>query len=242
MFDVLGRAHQFVDELERATQTAYDNVDRVVQTILPAVGGSWPVWNYGYDIYGNQLTSTDPEGNVHTTQFDNQHRAATRIAPVINLNIPLIESIVDDSPTTTSEFTFTGPGPWTQVTGSGHDTDYHPIAAGTGDNAATWTFNNLLPSRQYEVFITWNEDVSAATNSTFTVLDGAASEGQFVIDQTVAPVAHDTGEGSDWQSLGMFSLSSTTLEVTLSDVVATHYSHLIVERSATQEGMLLVLR
>ena len=89
-------------------------------------------------------------------------------------------------------------------------------APGSGTNTATWTF--AVEPGQYRVSATWADPHPVwATNSPFTVLDGATVKGTTLINQEVAP-NDETEFGVSWEILGTFSIDSNTLTVRLSDL------------------------
>jgi hypothetical protein len=99
------------------------------------------------------------------------------------------------------------------------DWRYRP--AGDGSSVATWQVTTGRPG-QYEVFVTWAPFTNRAPNAPYKVYDGPAVggtlEGTFPINQQNAPVAHVTFGGRPFQRLGTFTISSTTLAVTLSNL------------------------
>src|SRR5262249_20464001 len=88
-------------------------------------------------------------------------------------------------------------------------------AAGTGANTASWQLTGLAAG-SYDVQMTWNVVANHATNATYSVYDGNTLLGTVTVNQQQAP-SGPTVNGSIFQSLGPFTLSSGTLTVTLSD-------------------------
>lgn len=126
---------------------------------------------------------------------------------------------------------------WTTVSNSGAVGGSELTAdAGDGENVASWSFADLDPGKEYEVFATWTAASGQATNATYTILDGSNYQGPagddgtdtpnpaFVVDtlgtasvdQTAAP-ADVTVDGIHWDSLGSFTATSGVIEVDLSD-------------------------
>lgn len=87
-------------------------------------------------------------------------------------------------------------------------------SGGWGDKAR-WQFTGL-EAGWYEVLVTWAEDINQATDARYTVYDDSVAKATISVDQTVAP-SGAIFEGSPWESLGLFSISSDTLRVKLSD-------------------------
>jgi len=206
VFDILGRNTSQSDPLGRTTSFHFDILDRHTSTQLPALGGAAPTWQFGHDIAGNQIASTDPSGSLTLTRFDNQHRAYEVQLPSTGSSGVLIDEELNS-------FTTDGPGTWTS-----HSAGYSSIPVGTGDNTATWTFDDL-DSASYEIFITWPAIATASTGTPVSVFDGDALEQSFSVDQTSAPSGDDPENPGDpvWQRLGEYTVSSGTLTVEIAD-------------------------
>jgi hypothetical protein len=86
--------------------------------------------------------------------------------------------------------------------------------AGAGDKAS-WEFTGLAPG-WYEVLVTFAAEGHQASDAPFTVYDDVASEATVLVDQGKAP-SGATFEGVPWESLGVFSIVSSTLRVELGD-------------------------
>ena len=83
-------------------------------------------------------------------------------------------STVDDGDTVTNPHAESGRG-WANATGSGFQTDQRKAQGGTAA-VATWTFNDLVPGKTYEIAATWNSaSDTGATNAPFEVFQGAAT-------------------------------------------------------------------
>ncbi len=104
---------------------------------------------------------------------------------------------------------------WTHYTGAGYNNNLDYAAAGTGANTATWQFTGLAPGT-YDAQVTWTAVANHATNATYTVYDGNTSLGSVTVNQQQAP-SGTTVNGSVFQSLGQFQISSGTLKVVLTD-------------------------
>jgi subtilisin family serine protease len=111
---------------------------------------------------------------------------------------------------------FSTGGTWSRWTGQGYLNDVHESLAGTGADVATWTFTNLLPG-VYRVSATWTTYTNRATNSPFTVLDGARTLATVTVNQRVAP-SEFLDSGVLWNDLGTtYQIESGTLTVRLTD-------------------------
>jgi hypothetical protein len=109
---------------------------------------------------------------------------------------------------------FSTTGEWTPHPDQGYQNDIHYSAAGSGADVATWTFA-VSPGR-YRVSATWNPHPNRATDSPFTVLDGAVALGTVRVNQEPAPDDFQA-HGAWWEDLGTFSLSGSSLVVRLTD-------------------------
>ena len=105
---------------------------------------------------------------------------------------------------------------WSDSSSYGGDFRYHAGGDGSDGAAATWTFDSLDPTKSYQIFITWSNDGNRASNSPLTVLDGTTALLTALINQQFAP-DDATGEGTTWESLGVYQAGSGTLNVRLGD-------------------------
>ena len=103
---------------------------------------------------------------------------------------------------------------WTSTDNYQGDCRYAP--AGTGQNTATWTFQNLDTTAQYQVYATWNASGNHATDAPFTVCDGTTALATVHMNQQPAP-DRASFDGQGWQSIGVFNPSSGALNIQLSD-------------------------
>ena len=88
--------------------------------------------------------------------------------------------------------------------------------AGTGENTATWTFANVSPTAQYQIYATWSAAGNRATNAPYTISDGGNLLATIDMNQQFAP-GDATIDGQNWASLGVFTAASGTLVIGLSD-------------------------
>jgi subtilisin family serine protease len=107
-------------------------------------------------------------------------------------------------------------GSWSTYTrgGAQGDFDYKVVDSGLG--TAEWTLGGLTPG-DYRVSVTWADYPNRADDTPYTVLDGSTSLGTVPVDQRTAP-ADFVDAGVDWHDLGIYSLTSDTLSVRLSDL------------------------
>ena len=118
--------------------------------------------------------------------------------------------IIDD---TDSQGQFTTVGGWGAWNQAGYSGDYRYSAPGTG-NAATWTFQ-VTPGT-YRIAGTWIAQSNHATNTPLSFFDGASQLGSLAINQRTAP-SDFTENGANWQNLGVFSVSGSTLRITMTN-------------------------
>lgn len=121
-------------------------------------------------------------------------------------------ALVDNS----NLFTYTETGSWTSLTDNGLLGNAQVSNAGDGSRKATWTFAGLDPGK-YRVLVTWPESTAAATNAPFSVKDATRTLGTTTINQQNSPLAHAIQNGTDFQSLGGFTITTGTLTVELTN-------------------------
>lgn len=115
-------------------------------------------------------------------------------------------------------------GTWVTQSG-GHQNDSAYSLAGTGSDVATWDFlqghrtlNVPLSPGRYKIGATWTAGSDRATNAPFMIYDGATLLGVITKNQTLAPAADFTLDGTNYENLGdTFYLSGTQLIVKLAD-------------------------
>ncbi|MBI1336445.1 MAG: choice-of-anchor D domain-containing protein [Phycisphaera sp.] len=94
--------------------------------------------------------------------------------------------------------------------------DDHSFARdGGGANVASYTMTGL-EAGVYRVSATWRSDPNRATNTPYTVLDGTATLATVLINQELAPNDR-TEAGFAFEDLGLFTITSGTLIVRISD-------------------------
>ena len=99
---------------------------------------------------------------------------------------------------------------------SAYNGDFRYHAAGTGQNTATWTFADVDPTAQYQVYATWTAAGDRADNAPYTISDSGTTLATVDMNQQFAPTDATIG-GQGWESLGTFAAPSGTLNVSLSD-------------------------
>jgi uncharacterized protein (DUF1800 family) len=82
---------------------------------------------------------------------------------------------------------------------------------GNPTQTATFSFTGLTAG-QYRVSATWVGYTTGATNTPYTVYNGATALGTVRVDQT-ADAAGFNDAGSNWQDLGIYTITGTTLAV-----------------------------
>lgn len=123
---------------------------------------------------------------------------------------PAVVQVIDDGGEG-----FATTGLWGVGARSGFLGDHRYSAAGSGNATATWTFD-VTPG-EYRVSARWNAGRNRATNSPFTVSDGGTPFLTVYVNQERAPDDFYVA-GRGWENIGgAYSISGTTLVVTLSD-------------------------
>ena len=99
---------------------------------------------------------------------------------------------------------------------SAYNGDFRYCTPGTGANTATWSFTDVDPTAQYQVYATWTAASNRATNAPYTLSDGSNPLAVVDMNQQFAPSDATIG-GQGWESLGTYTAASGTLNVSLSD-------------------------
>jgi len=135
---------------------------------------------------------------------------------LLNIDLSSLQhSIVDNQDAAYAE---TG-GKWqtsTDANSYGGDFRYHAGGDGSDGATAQWSFGSLDPTKSYQVFVTWSAGTNRSSDSPFTVLDGTTPLATVLMNQQFAP-ANATGDGTTWESLGVYRASTGTLNVELGD-------------------------
>ncbi len=112
---------------------------------------------------------------------------------------------------------FSATAGWQVYNGAGWQGDMRYKAAGSGAEAATWTFTGLV-SGQYRVSATWVPYANCADNAPYTVLDGATPLATVPVNQQQCP-AGLFDAGASWLDLGgPYTVLSGSLTVRLGDL------------------------
>jgi hypothetical protein len=120
-------------------------------------------------------------------------------------------SVVDNAD---AAFSLTGSG-WSGPVGvDAYLGTFRYAAPGVGNNVAEWAF--AVTAGQYRVSVTWVNDAVFATNATYKVVDGSTVVGSVQVNQEEAPVDIHF-DGANWDSLGVFDITSDILRVRLGD-------------------------
>jgi hypothetical protein len=105
-------------------------------------------------------------------------------------------------------------GSWTVAQG-GYGGSYSIANPATASSAsALWQF--VVPAGSYDIWATWVNSASDASNATYSIFDGFNKLGAPQVNQQVAPTAGEYG-GVLWTDLGTFSISNGRVTVALSD-------------------------
>jgi Calx-beta domain/Dockerin type I domain len=128
---------------------------------------------------------------------------------------PLVPTATKDD----GEWGYRERGVWTSGSGgwrgAGTVEDVRTQTPGSGTRTATWTLP-VIPGT-YQLFTTWTAGANRATNAPYSIFDGVVSEGPAVlVNQQLAPSQGAFG-GKLWNSLGIYTISASSITVTLSD-------------------------
>ena len=121
--------------------------------------------------------------------------------------------IIDDGDTG-----FVTTGSWVLYTQGGRGNDLRYAAAGSGSNVASWSFP-ITTAGNYRISATWLLNANRATNSPYSVYNGAATGTPLqtvLMNQQLAPSGF-TDSGSTWRDLGVFTITASTLAVKLTN-------------------------
>lgn len=216
--DIYGNISARIDSLDRRTDFVYDALGRLVSQTDPDPDDAGPlarpVTRFYYDAANQVLQSSDPLGRITTRVYDLMGRVVRTIEPDQNAtapvtNVPGVISVGDAN--------YTETGGWSDGSAAGgYSGSYRASSSGTGDDKATWHFEDLDPTKSYEILITWQGDAGNATNAPYRVLDGSTERLQALVNQTQNP-SGKTLDGYSWYSLGVFPTSSGELTVELTD-------------------------
>ena len=195
------------------TTYAYDSLGRLSVVTGPDPDGSEaPVNRTYYNSLGQTSASIGPEGATETYAYDDLGRLTATCG---GQTIWPGEDGYDE-PTTT----------WTTVSG-GFSGSYRTTTISATEPAdATWTFTDLEPGEEYEVYVTWTADSANTDQAHFAIyLDSTTGTAVYddTVDQTVDPdqPVEFAGLGdSQFQLLTSYELhegDGTTLVVQLSN-------------------------
>ena len=122
-------------------------------------------------------------------------------------------SIVDDG-----HAHFITTGSWINQSGASFSNSQRTSAAGGGENAARWLFENLADG-DFDVFATWQPTEEAASNAKFALSADGDAPNETIIDQSQRPgyLSAHFASGSRWQRLGTLTVEDGTLEVRLTN-------------------------
>jgi len=149
--------------------------------------------------YSGQLSFGNNDADENPFNFTIQGTVAA--APVV--------AIIDNG-----DAGFSTTGSWTAWSGQGYQGDVHEAFAGDGSAVATWTFN-VVPG-QYRVSATWSAFSNRATNSPYTVYDGATQLAAVPINQQESP-GDFTANGVAWEDIATVTIVNGTLVVKLAN-------------------------
>ena len=211
-----------VDKVLTVTNVGTQNL-----TLTPLAGSSFPT---GFSLVQN-FGSTDLAAGASTTftvrmQSSSEASLSGAITFANNdsdegpFDITLQGTVASTPPAPAvqvvdnGEEAFSATSSWKSYAGRGHHNDLHYIAAGTGSNVVSWTFD--VDPGVYRVSSTWWAHQNRASDAPFSILDGTQLIEQ--VDVSQETLKSDLVEdGTTWQHLGQFTVTGNTLVVKLSD-------------------------
>jgi hypothetical protein len=110
---------------------------------------------------------------------------------------------------------WTKTGSWTYVTGKGRENDIYRAKKGNGSIQSNWTFTDL-PEGDYWVWASWTSNTNNASNSPYTVYDGAEALATWRVDQRTKSSGFDA-DGTSWTYLGTVTINSGRMVVRLTN-------------------------
>ncbi|MCO6458616.1 MAG: choice-of-anchor D domain-containing protein [Pirellulaceae bacterium] len=169
-----------------------DSTTFVIQLDTGAVG------NFAGTV---SFDSNDADESPYTFAVSGQVITATRIIDN-NGPVPAGDSYADS-------------GNLTFWSGQGFGNDVREAPSGGAVETATYTFNNLSVGAVYKVSATWTAFGNRATNAPYQISGVAGGPTTVPINQQAAP--NDFADsGVNWENLGTFTTTGTTLTVVLS--------------------------
>ncbi len=158
-----------------------------------------------------QLDATTPGLHSGTLSFTNNDADETTYDFTVSGTVNAMQ-VIDNGQ---SGFSTVGTwGSWSQ-TGLGRNDNYRIANPGDGSTTATWAFGGIA-NGQYRVSTTWFPTAHRATDAPFTLYDGANPMVTVDVNQTLSP-SDRTVDGSDWNDLGVITVSAGLLQVQLSN-------------------------
>lgn len=181
----------------------------------------------GYTNYEEYLAGTDPTGATSVLPADAvlltwnaplERTDGSKLAPeeidyyelqYLRADAARVEVVVDNAQ---SGFVAYGPEVNNSSSTSGYiGEDYVAMPAGTGENSATWFFDDLSPGTEYRLSANWTSHPNRATDATYQVRyqasDSRLEEREYTVNQVSG--------GGVWRELGFLTPVSSQLSVTL---------------------------
>ncbi len=192
VYDNDGLLTTTIDADGNETSYTYDALGRVTAVTQPDPDGTGtdydaPVYRTYYNSAGQTSASLSPDGATTTYGYDDFGRQTTTLT-----GQTITPAMGDyDEPS----------GTWTTVSGGLLDS-YQTIASvtGTATATATWTFTDLVPGEEYDVYISWTANGANTGDAHFSVYLDSTS-GTLVYDDTVDQTL-DPDQPADFAGLG----------------------------------------
>ncbi len=205
--DLLGNVVLETDPNGHQILHAYNNLGMEVSRTVGYGTADAQTTTFGHTAFGETSSMTDACGQVTRYDYDALGQLVRTVLPHPDGAGQEPEEHTAANPTDCN---------WSTSSQSGYGGSHrHVEADGTTANTATWTFSGLDPEKQYQVLITWPADENNAASVSFNLLDGSTVLVDAVeVDQTTLR-GDATLDGYAWQTLGVVTASSGTLNVVL---------------------------
>ena len=153
---------------------------------------------------GGTTTGGTTTGSTTTTGGSTTGGGCTGVTPIV-IDENMLGKVVYDGDA------------WTDVP-AGHNGNFkYHAGGGTGVNTATWTFTGLPPG-QYQVSATWVADSDiGASNANYVVFGDTTLLAAVLANQKLQPRPDVVVGGVNFQSLGVVTITGSTITVRLGD-------------------------
>ena len=192
-YDSEGRVASVRDEIHASPNTLYEydpagRVSEVRQTLSSAPGG-FITTSYGYDVHGNLVSVTDPNGNETTYAYDDFGRMVSQVSPVTHTTLYTYDEAGNLTSTTDARGA---------VTERRYDALNRPVGAvstnGGSIETVAWTYDDPSVGRFAIGRVASMSDPAGATTYDYERRGLLRRESRTFVNQPVPPPPGD-GDG-----------------------------------------------